>query len=102
MPADKFKVNQQYALAVKKTKYILICISKTVPSRLREAIHPFCSALVRLHLKYRVHFQAPWYTKKVRKEVEQAQQKAPMMIRFWISRHREAENAGLFSFENRG
>lgn len=55
----KMYMSRQCALATKKANSVLGCIRQSIASRSREAILPFCSALVRLHLENRVWFQAP-------------------------------------------
>jgi len=44
------KLCQQFALTEKQANILLVCMGKTIASRLREAILPLCSALVRLYL----------------------------------------------------
>jgi len=58
-------MSQQCALAAKKANCILGHIRKTVPSRSKEGILPFCSPLVRPHLECGVQFWVLWYKKDV-------------------------------------
>lgn len=44
-------------LASMKANYLLVCVSKSVVSSLREVIIPFYLALVRLHLKCCIEFR---------------------------------------------
>jgi len=48
---EKLDVRWQCALAAQKTNHILGCFKRNMASRLREAILPFCSALLRPHLE---------------------------------------------------
>lgn len=51
--------NQQYALAVKKSNFILGCIKTSVVRGIREVILSLSSALIKSHLKYCVQFCRP-------------------------------------------
>ena len=77
-PEDKQNISQPWALTAKNANGIVGCISKSVFSRLMEAIVPLYLACVRLHLGVRLHlehhvqFWAPQY-KKDTDILEQAQ-----------------------------
>jgi len=61
----KLTMSQQHALAVRRDDGFLGCIRRSVASRLRELILPFCSTLVRPHLECCVQFWAPQYNRDV-------------------------------------
>lgn len=58
---NNLNMSQQYALAATKANCILVCISKTVASRLGKVAIP-CEPK-RLHLEYCVQFWTPKYKK---------------------------------------
>ncbi|GAB0206296.1 cAMP-dependent protein kinase inhibitor alpha [Grus japonensis] len=59
----KLDMSHQCALAAQKANHILSCIKRSVTSRLKEVILPFCSALVRPHLEYCIQLWSPQYRK---------------------------------------
>lgn len=63
----------------KKTNGMLGYITKSMVSRSRKVIFFLCSALVRLHLEYCVHFWHPQF-KKERYLLERVQRRATKMM----------------------
>ena len=57
----KLNMRQQSALTAQKANCILGCIKRSMPSKVREVILHFCSALVTPHLEYCIQMWSPQY-----------------------------------------
>ena len=77
---ERFNMSCQCTLATQKANCILDCIRRSVTSRSREVILPWCSALVSPHLQCCIHFWSPQH-KKDMELLEQVQRRAVKMIR---------------------
>ncbi|GAB0204779.1 cAMP-dependent protein kinase inhibitor alpha [Grus japonensis] len=60
---EKLNMSWQHVLAAQKANCVLGCTKRSITSRWREVILPFCSALVRPHLKYCIQLWGPQYKK---------------------------------------
>lgn len=79
---SKLNMSQNCALAAKVVSSILGYITRSIASRLREAIILLYLVLIRSHLECCVKFWAPQY-KKVIDKVDQIQQRATKMSGGW-------------------
>ena len=77
---DRLAMSQKCALVAEKANGILRCLKKSVDSGSREVILPLYSALMRLHLEYRVQFWAPQF-KNNRDLLDGVQCRATKMIK---------------------
>ena len=98
----KLDVNQQCALTAQKANHILGYIKRSVASTLREVILSLYSALVRLHLKYRVQI----WSSQCRRNMgllEHIQRRFVKMIHGMeeLSHEDRLRELGLFSLERR-
>ena len=80
VPEDgRLDISQQCAFAAQKANYILGCIKRSVASRVREVMLPFCSALLRPHLECCIQMRSPQY-RGAMELLEHIQRRATEMI----------------------
>jgi len=53
---ERISLSQQCALAAQKANHMLVCIKRSMTSRLKEVALPIYSALMRPHLEYCIQY----------------------------------------------
>jgi len=62
---EKLNMSRQHVFADQKANWILDCIKRSLPRRLREVSFPFCPAQIRFHLGHCIQLRGPQHTKDV-------------------------------------
>ncbi|KFO89518.1 hypothetical protein N320_04322, partial [Buceros rhinoceros silvestris] len=97
---QKLNTSQPCALTAQKAKCILGCIKRSVTSRSRKVILPFCSALVIPHLEYCVQLWDSQHKKDL-DLLKRVQRRAAKMVREQEHLHYEDRLRELFSPKKR-